>query len=111
MPPDAGQGKRIDIYDLLKSIQVEKGTTIVAITHDLNLAAQYCDETLLLSSLDGPSTPEPHFRIGKTSEILTPEAVERVFEIRVFSGMVGHERFLIPLGARAKDADRPGPPA
>ncbi|MCU0913640.1 MAG: ABC transporter ATP-binding protein [Planctomycetes bacterium] len=102
---------QVRIYDLLKSIQQEKGTTIVAITHDLNLAAQYCDETLLLSPGGSSAAPGPHFRIGKTSEVLTPEAVERAFEIRLFSGMVGRARFLFPLGRKAQDSDRPDPPA
>jgi iron complex transport system ATP-binding protein len=39
---------QVGIYDLLKSIQVQKHATLVAVTHDINLALQYCDETLLL---------------------------------------------------------------
>jgi iron complex transport system ATP-binding protein len=99
---------QVKIYDLLKSIQIEKGTTIVAITHDLNLATQYSDETLLLFPLGSQPAERPHYHIGKTSEILTPEEVERAFDVRVFSGIVGQERFLVPLGTRAKDADRSG---
>ncbi len=105
---------QVKIYDLLKSIQRDKGTTIVAVTHDINLAAQYCDEALLLCGLaespdaagSGRSVKPPHYRIGEVSDVLAPEAVERAFNIRVFSGVVGRERFLLPLGAMAKDADR-----
>jgi len=96
---------QVKIYDLLKSIQLEKGTTIVAITHDLNLATQYCDEALLLYPFGRRPAESPSYHIGKTSEILTPEEVERAFDVRVFSAIVGNERFLIPLGARAKDSD------
>ena len=39
---------QVGIYDLLKTAQLEKGKTVVAVTHDINLAAQYCDEILLL---------------------------------------------------------------
>ncbi len=95
---------QVKIYDLLKCIQADKGTTIVAITHDLNLAGQYCDQTLLLYPLASRPTAGPSYRIGETSEILTPEEVERAFDVRVFSAIVGNERFLIPLGTRAKGA-------
>ncbi len=99
---------QVKIYDLLKSIQSQKGTTIVAITHDLNLAAQYCDQTLLLYPLGSQPGADPFYRVGKTSEILTPEEVERAFDVRVFSAMVGNERYLIPLGVRAKGANLRG---
>jgi iron complex transport system ATP-binding protein len=95
---------QVRIYDLLRSIQAEKGMTIIAITHDLNLAAQYCDQTLLLYPVGRRPAAGPSYLIGKTSEILTPEEVERAFDVRVFSAMVGDERFLIPLGAGAKGA-------
>ena len=39
---------QVAVYDLLKSIQAETAATIVAVTHDINLASQYCDEALLL---------------------------------------------------------------
>ena len=39
---------QVGIYDLLKVAQFEKNKTIVAITHDINLACQYCDKVLLL---------------------------------------------------------------
>ncbi len=97
---------QVKIYDLLKSIQVEKGTTIVAISHDLNLAAQYCDQTLLLYPLGRPPAASPSYRIGRTSEILTPQEVERAFDVRVVSAIVGDERFLIPVGAATKGANR-----
>ncbi len=99
---------QVKIYDLLKSVQREKSTTIVAITHDLNLAAQYCDQTLLLYPFGSRPAESPSSRIGKTSDIITPEEIERAFDVRVFSAIVGDERFLIPLGARARGSNLPG---
>jgi iron complex transport system ATP-binding protein len=100
---------QVRIYDLLKSIQLERHTTIVAVTHDLNLALQYCDEALLLYP-PRPDGQAPRHRIGKTSEILTPEEVEYAFDVRLFAGSMGRERFLIPLGRKAKDSGRDGQP-
>ena len=97
---------QVEIYDLLKSIQSDHAKTIVAVTHDINLATQYCDKALLL--YPAPATPDeprnPDFRIGETSQVLTPEEIERAFHIKVWSGQVGRERCVIPLGYLAKDA-------
>jgi iron complex transport system ATP-binding protein len=100
---------QVRIYDLLKSIQRERHTTIIAVTHDLNLALQYCDETLLLYP-PRPDRQAPQHRIGRTSEILTPQEVERAFDVRLFAGSMGRERFLIPLGRNAKDSVQDGQP-
>jgi iron complex transport system ATP-binding protein len=99
---------QVKIYDLLKSIQLDRGTTIVAITHDLNLAAQYCDKALLLYPPGSRPPESPSCGIGNTPEILTPEEIERAFGICVFSAMVGDQRFLIPRSAGEKGADLPG---
>ncbi|OHB64250.1 MAG: hypothetical protein A2Y77_07225 [Planctomycetes bacterium RBG_13_62_9] len=93
---------QVRIYDLLKSIQLEKGKTLVAITHDINLAAQYCDRALLLYPLGALPPEQPQYRIGTVSEILTPEEIERAFDVRISLATVGNERFLIPLGSKAK---------
>lgn len=95
---------QVGIYDLLKTAQLENGKTIVAVTHDINLAAQYCDEILLLGA-DG------NYHIGETKDVLSPEQIEKVFDVRTFVGRLGQEKFFIPLGKFAKDigqiADKP----
>jgi len=87
---------QVGIYDLLKTAQVEKGKTIVAVTHDINLASQYCDEILLIGA-DGS------YHIGKTKAVLSPEKIKVVFDVDVFAGKVGEEKFFIPLGKLAKN--------
>lgn len=100
---------QVAIYDLLKSIQQETAATIVAVTHDLNLATQYCDEALLLYP-PAPNSPssDPRCRIGPPSEVFAPQEIQRAFGVDVFSGPVGRERFIIPLGTKAKDANFSG---
>jgi iron complex transport system ATP-binding protein len=88
---------QVGIYDLLKTAQVEKGKTIVAVTHDINLASQYCDEILLLGA-DGS------YHIGKTKTVLSPDKIKEVFDVDVFAGKVGQEKFFIPLGKLAKNS-------
>ncbi|HUV65132.1 MAG TPA: ABC transporter ATP-binding protein [Sedimentisphaerales bacterium] len=87
---------QVGIYDLLKAAQLEKGKTIVAVTHDINLACQYCDEALLLGT-------DNSYRHGPANEVLTAEQIKEVFDVRIFAGRVGQERFFMPLGKRAKD--------
>jgi iron complex transport system ATP-binding protein len=103
---------QVGIYDLLKSIQRDKGATIIAITHDINLAAQYCDIALLLRPCPSKSPPAAsgHYRVGRPGEVFTPQAIEEAFGVRVFSAPVGTEAVILPLGRMARDADRADPP-
>lgn len=87
---------QVGIYDLLKEMQIEKQKTIVSVTHDINLAAQYSDMILLLSA-DGSYT------FGPTREILTTERIENVFGVKTFSAQIGQTRFFFPLGKFAKN--------
>ena len=92
---------QVGIYDLLKAAQLEKGKTIVAVTHDINLAAQYADVTLLLAADSG-------YQYGRARDVFSPEQIEKVFGVRIFSGKVGQEKFFIPLGKFAKDSRQAG---
>jgi iron complex transport system ATP-binding protein len=100
---------QVGIYDLLKSVQRDKGTTIVAVTHDINLAAQYCDQVLLLTPCsDLPAKGTGHCRLGPTCEVFTPAELQRAFGVGIFSASVGVEKVFLPLGKMAKDAPKAG---
>ncbi|MFB0525077.1 MAG: ABC transporter ATP-binding protein [Phycisphaerae bacterium] len=88
---------QVGIYDLLKAAQLEKGKTIVVVTQDINLAAQYADEILLLGA-------DSSYHIGKIEDVFFPEQIEKVFGVRIFTGSVGQEKFFLPLGKFAKDS-------
>jgi iron complex transport system ATP-binding protein len=90
---------QVGIYDLLKTMQLEKGKTIIAVTHDINLAAQYADVTLLLGA-------DSSYQHGLAKDVFSPEQIERVFGVRTFAGRIGQEKFFIPLGKFAKDRSR-----
>jgi len=87
---------QVQIYDLLKKMQAEKGKTIVAITHDVNLAAQYCDQALLMCAGTG-------YHRGTCREVFSKDRIEEVFGVEGFTGQVGCENFFLPLGKFAKD--------
>ncbi|WP_019202767.1 ABC transporter ATP-binding protein [Tsukamurella sp. 1534] len=63
------------------------GVTVIAVLHDLNLAAQYCDRLYVLSEgrLACSGTPE---------EILTPETIGRYFGVGAH--VVPHPRLRVP---------------
>lgn len=67
--------RKIDAFDLLAELNAE-GTTVLAVMHDLNLAAQYCRRLLFLK--EGQVHAE-----GATAEVFTREVLEAVYETPV----------------------------
>ena len=63
---------QIEVLDLITDLSLTRGTTIVMVLHDLNLAARYADE--LIAMKDG----RVH-AIGSPQQILTGELVQQVF--------------------------------
>jgi len=86
---------QVGIYDLLKTVQLEKNKTIIAITHDINLTIQYCDEVLLLG-------PDFTYNIGKTERVLQSEQIKKAFDVNVIAATAGHDSFFIPMGKLGK---------
>jgi iron complex transport system ATP-binding protein len=67
---------QLDICAIVRRLNREQGLTVVWVSHDLNLAAQYCDRLLLLQ--DGAPV-----RLGAPSEVLQPEVIESVYRCPV----------------------------
>ena len=63
---------QVEVLDLLTDLRIARGTTIVMVLHDLNLAARYADE--LVAVKDGRV-----FAAGAPREMLTADLVEEVF--------------------------------
>lgn len=61
-----------DILGLVRTL----GVTTIAVLHDLNLAARYCDHLVLLDAGRVVATGTPH-------TVLTPEVLDPVYHIRV----------------------------
>jgi len=71
-------GRAVETLSLVRSL-VDEGRTAVAAIHDLNLAARFCDELVLVD--DGSVVSS-----GAPSDVLTEENVERVFGTSVHVG-------------------------
>jgi iron complex transport system ATP-binding protein len=87
---------QVGIYDLLKRMQRDGGKTIVSVTHEINLAGQYCDDVLVL-------TGGSEYFSGRIGDVLSTERVCKVFGVSCYSGCVGRGRFFVPLGKYAVD--------
>ncbi|MHC4623338.1 MAG: ABC transporter ATP-binding protein [Planctomycetota bacterium] len=86
---------QVAIYDLLKKLQREKSKTIVAVTHDLNLAAQYCDQALLIGA-------DNSYFMGRTEQVFCPDRIQEAFGVRILVGNAGRAKFFLPLGKLGK---------
>jgi len=67
---------QVETYDLIKQLNSGSGLTIVSISHDINLAAQYCDRILILNNGKIHS-------IGCPEEVITREDIEVVYDCQV----------------------------
>lgn len=66
-----------EIYRLLKQLCEDERKTVVVVTHDINLAAQYCDRLILLN--DGKIV-----RDGTPEEVLKFPIIEEVYGVKVY---------------------------
>lgn len=92
---------QIDVLDLLTDLNRNRGTTIVMVLHDLNLAARYADHLVALA--DGRL-----HAAGEPAEVLTADAVRTVFglESHVVPDPVSGRPLVLPLGRHhVRDTD------
>ncbi|MCR8693823.1 ABC transporter ATP-binding protein [Rhodococcus pyridinivorans] len=84
---------QVEVLDLLTDLNRDRGTTIVMVLHDLNLAARYADH--LVAMADGSI-----YASGDPSEVLTGETVKAVFGLdsRVISDPVSGKPLVLPVG-------------
>jgi len=67
---------QVDFFDRIRALNRDRGLTIVAVTHDINLAAHYCDRVILLK--DGRIEAA-----GSVEAVITDENIRRAYETRV----------------------------
>lgn len=84
---------QVEVLDLLTDLNRERGTTIVMVLHELNLAARYADQLVAMANGDV-------YAVGPPEEILTEQMVREVFglESRVIEDPVTGKPMMIPLG-------------
>ncbi|MGA9870348.1 MAG: ABC transporter ATP-binding protein [Rhodococcus sp. (in: high G+C Gram-positive bacteria)] len=84
---------QVEVLDLLTDLNRTRGTTIVMVLHDLNLAARYSDHLIALT--------EGHIHAaGEPSAVLTEDCVRAVFGLdnRVIVDPTSGKPLMLPLG-------------
>jgi iron complex transport system ATP-binding protein len=97
---------QVEVLDLLTDLNHGRGTTIVMVLHDLNLAARYADH--LIAIADGRL-----HTAGTPAEVLTEESVRAVFGLdsRIIEDPVSGRPLMLPIGrhhTRPQAASSPG---
>ena len=84
---------QLEVLDLLADLNALRGTTVVMVLHDLNLAARYADH--LIAMRDGQVVAA-----GPPAEVITEDLVAEVFGLpcRVIDDPVTHTPMVVPLG-------------
>jgi iron complex transport system ATP-binding protein len=67
---------QVEICRILRKLNDERGLAVVLVSHDLNMASQYCDRIMLMEN-------GALFRIGTPDDVITPDALRAVYHCDV----------------------------
>ncbi|QBR94505.1 ABC transporter ATP-binding protein [Nocardioides euryhalodurans] len=92
---------QMELLELLRDLNEARGTTIVMVLHELNLAARFADH--LVAMCEGRIVAA-----GDPGDVLTEETVREVFGLpcRVIPDPVSGTPLVVPLGRSPRKADR-----
>ncbi len=84
---------QVDVLDLVTDLNRERGTTVVMVLHDLNLAARYADTIVAMRAGEIAA-------VGSPADVLSPELVEEVFGLasQVIPDPVSGKPIVLPIG-------------
>ena len=68
--------RKLQIFRVLEQLHQENGLTVLAVLHDVNLAALFCQRIIFLK--DGAVVAD-----GESNAVLIPEILEEVYQTRV----------------------------
>jgi iron complex transport system ATP-binding protein len=91
---------QLEIMDLVKDLCVKEKLIILAVFHDFNLAARYCNAAIMLKK-------GKIFSAGSLTEVLTSKNIKSVFKVDaiVTKHLVTNSVFVVPLSPQ-----KPSPP-
>jgi len=97
---------QVELCDLVAELARAQGRAVLAVLHDLNLAAEYCDRIVLLQGGRVAAA-------GPTAEVLTYANLTRVYETEIYvdvNDLTG-KLLVAPLSRRRRPGSAGGPGA
>ncbi|MBW1674670.1 MAG: ABC transporter ATP-binding protein [Deltaproteobacteria bacterium] len=67
---------KVEIFELISYLTLTQGLSVIIISHDISLAAQYCHRMLLLNK-------GGVYKIGEPDEVITADNISTVYECPV----------------------------
>jgi iron complex transport system ATP-binding protein len=88
-------GAQVDLLDTLRHLAGENRYTVIVVTHELNLAAEYADQVVLLQR-------GKCLRVGSPASVYQRDLLEQVFQttLTVESGASGRPRVSVLAGSQ-----------
>ncbi len=80
---------RIQILQTLRAICLQKGAAVVMVLHDINLAARFCDHSILMSN-------NAQIHVGESGNILRTEVLEEAFNYPLTAIQTAHGNAWLP---------------
>lgn len=82
---------QLEVLGLIRELNHRKGLTVLAVFHDLNLAARFCDRLLLMAAGRIMAS-------GAPGEVLTRENIARAFRVNATVGTNASGRVVVDVG-------------
>jgi len=89
---------QVEILDLLKKMNSERGITVVCVLHDLNLAGEYCSVLMLMDK-------GKLYKSGGPREVLAYEIIEKVYDtvVIVMENPVSGKPFVVTVSGEERE--------
>ncbi|MDX3908267.1 MAG: ABC transporter ATP-binding protein [Sphingobium sp.] len=82
-------GHQMEVMELLRR-QADGGALVIAVLHDLSMAARFCDRVMLLN--EGRVVAD-----GAPDDVLTESSIASVYRMKVWAGDIEGQRVILPL--------------
>ncbi len=92
---------QLEIMDLVKGLCIKNSLAVLAVIHDLNMAARYCTRVLMIKAGEV-------YAFGEVETVLTGENIRNVFDVEaiVRRNPATNSLYVIPLSPKKSSAEK-----
>ena len=87
---------QLEVLGLIRKLNEARKLTVLAVFHDLNLAARFCDRVILLK--DGNI-----MAVGTPGDVLTGDHIQRAFRVEAIIGRSSAGKVVVEVGGLAEE--------